>query len=362
MADYAIVVGIDEYPNVTFRQLYGPRRDVDVFKRWLMDPAGGNVPEANITTLITVPPTPATRDCKPNHDKFFEALENLCYPNGTLVRRPNDRLYLYFSGHGFTDYRNTAYHAALFAANTRAHAPESINGTSYLEWVTKTAAFGEVVLIMDCCRNEEVTKSDYPHRFGEKDYDSTLAAKVKTLEMYASPAGLSAQERAFGDVRQWHGIFTYALVTALYCSPLEAPNGIRTAHSVKTFIEGIWQDLVGTSGLDKPAILLPKTGDIGFGTTAPRLLPRTIQFNPPPAAAATLALEQGPIPPVQIEIDAYLASARLASAGSGVPFSVSDSALVVQLPIGIYKATLRSANVAERSTTLTMAGDVDAVL
>ena len=49
MTDYAVVVGIAEYPGLT--NLAGPDTDAQAVHDWLVDPAGGNLEEQNVELI-----------------------------------------------------------------------------------------------------------------------------------------------------------------------------------------------------------------------------------------------------------------------------------------------------------------------
>ena len=54
--DFALLIGIAHYPRIS--NLKGPLNDVAVISNWLADPAGGNVPTANIHTIVSAPGAP----------------------------------------------------------------------------------------------------------------------------------------------------------------------------------------------------------------------------------------------------------------------------------------------------------------
>jgi hypothetical protein len=365
MASYAILVGIQEYPLAGFRPLTGPLNDVELFYRWLRDPEGGNVPEGHIFKLVTVPPTVADKDCQPNLAQFNDQLEQLCFNGAGLQRRPNDRLYLYFSGHGFTDYREKIHHAALYCANARRGVPLNVCGTAYAIWAARAAAFGEIILIMDCCRNEELTKPILPPPFDDI-YDADLAANVKTLEIYAAAAGFSAQERYFLDVQRQYGNLTYSLVSALYgaeCMPYGAQGLVaRTGYAIKQFIEGGWYDIAGANGPKEPVFVLPKKGDIALNTTPAKPFVKFVRFNPPLVSAGTLSVRRNDHDVLSAQLDPLLQIARLTSAAGGAtttqPFD--GSTILLELQAGVYTLTLQQAGVADRVMVVSMIGDEDA--
>ena len=53
---FALCIGIDRYPGLPGRDLSSATRDARAFRDWLVTPAGGGLPEANVA-LITVEAT-----------------------------------------------------------------------------------------------------------------------------------------------------------------------------------------------------------------------------------------------------------------------------------------------------------------
>ena len=111
--DYAVVTGINWYPGLS--HLDGPVNDAINIRAWLLDAAGGDVPEENIKMVLS-PPTPDAMNrsnAKPARDMIIEAFESILDQKdykGKIGRR----LYMYMSGHGFAPQVDDA---ALLLAN-----------------------------------------------------------------------------------------------------------------------------------------------------------------------------------------------------------------------------------------------------
>src|SRR5262245_22156757 len=105
--DWALTVGIRFYPALG--DLDGPENDATAFHAWVPSPAGGGVPAAQATLMLSSqfgPPFASPSQAAPTAveiQRFFERLEDVATDNdkkgnGAVVGR---RLYLYFAGHGF---------------------------------------------------------------------------------------------------------------------------------------------------------------------------------------------------------------------------------------------------------------------
>ena len=69
--DYALVLGINDYPGIKDRSLKGAVRDAERFCDWLRDTAvGGGLPEKNVEIIVSTP-----LPLKPLKDEVDEALD-----------------------------------------------------------------------------------------------------------------------------------------------------------------------------------------------------------------------------------------------------------------------------------------------
>ena len=369
--DYAILVGIQKYPGAPLVELSGPLNDVEYFRRWLIDPRGGDMNPANVRTLLTPSPAPMVPigDYPPTHGEFYTLFRSIVYgPGPAPIKRPNGRLYLLFSGHGFSDIKDNSTHAALYCANVQPGLSWNVCGTVLARWCQRAAVFGEVVLVMDCCRDAEVSKKIDVSPLD--DIYDPASNGVRKLEVYAVPFGDKAQERDFSDVERRHGLLTYTLVTALYGAPLEAvgkgsaATQARTGHTLKKFMEGCWHDIAGDNGPEAPEFVLPHRGDICFSSHPPGVFPRRVRFLPPIAGTATLSVvgDNGQANLV-VELDAGQSQALIKSgAAAPVKKHFDGTDLVLELHPEMYEARLEAPGSATRTALMPMVGDQDVVV
>jgi hypothetical protein len=236
MAHYAILVAITSYPGLS--NLAGPENDLNEFAAWLKDENGGNVPAANITEIKSSS-YPLVTDpylAQPADVKFRAALQDLLFNAGNFKVNVGERLYLFFAGHGFAS--RQLNEAALYSAQATRNDPDHIAGKRYAAKIANSGAFEEIVLIMDCCRDVDLSDSirdpvmKIPDRQGK-------AAEVKVLEAYAAGRGQQARERALDADGRVHGIFTHALVDALRNAQGDE-NGNLTGLLLKNYIHDRW--------------------------------------------------------------------------------------------------------------------------
>ncbi len=179
--DFAIVVGIDDYPE--FRSLRGAVEDATTFHRWLCDPDGGGV-DPNRAWLVTSTPDPT-----PEQKHIDEALEALLQAADN--QRGGRRLYFYFSGHGAAAKDAIENVALLLADWSKKRASLGLSSQSYTNELMSYGLFDELAVFLDCCR----TKSAFVGRgITLTPTLSSQKAQTRKLVAYATESGHSAFE------------------------------------------------------------------------------------------------------------------------------------------------------------------------
>lgn len=282
--DFALLVGVEHYPHAGYTRLNGPRNDVSAFYDWLVSKDGGDVPPGNIKVLLSPEPNqdPAPTDYPPTQYEAWNWLKSVVFSSAqTPIKRMDGRLYLFFAGHGFSNFIEQINHAALYTGNANRFQPSHVCGTKMANWCAHAALFGEIVLIMDCCRDKEVSKLVDPAPF--LAISDNQSRKVKKLEIYAVPFDGKAQEKEFQGEGKVHGVLTYALLHALRSAPLQKSNNIhvRNTQAIKSFIEGAWGTIVGDDPIESPEFVLPMRGDITFSSAPPKTITKTVTLSTP---------------------------------------------------------------------------------
>lgn len=277
-SDHALVVGIDGYSKL--QGLQGAEADARAVEAWLVDRNGGNLPAANVTTILSAAypaPNHPTR-ARPMVDDIRSELERLI-DDAQQQRRPWRRLYLYLAGHGFGP---SIDETALLMANASLLTLHHIPGVRYANYFRETTVFSEIVLMMDCCRDHyqrpplvDIGLPPLPPRDGEAPYFFAFATKW-TL-------GTREGTDATGQVR---GHFTRALIEAL-----DEPEASST--SVCQYIEGRLPELAGRRGYYPPEFRHGET--ISFGPRARSSAGEppcqvNVLFTPPTRAATLRVL------------------------------------------------------------------------
>ena len=236
--DHAIVVGIARYPDPDFGDLGSPENDANAFYEWLISPEGGDVPKGNIELIVSSqfhPPFASRSDALPSTAEVHRALDrlhdhanqNAKAGNGMKIGR---RLYLFFSGHGFSPTEDNE--AAVYMANVdRTSMAYHILGKYNADWFFNAGCFDEVLLFMDCCRQRELISS--LNRPYEPVYDREAPDRVKKLYAFATQWNKNTRERQIGEVTR--GVFTTALIAGLK-GAAAGPDGRITTTTLQEFL------------------------------------------------------------------------------------------------------------------------------
>jgi len=213
--DYAVVVGIDRYPNLTsVGQLQGAENDADNFFKWLESSKGGNVPQNQITKITSAgyPKQPDSPGIKEIDSAFTTLLSlGLTYANGLRAGR---RLYIFCSGHGIAPQPDEA---ALLAANCSSLVlGDHIAARVYSNVFRLNGRFEQLVVFMDCCRE---IRTKCPIRPAPFVQGNSPGPSTDTYFGFATTGSAVAREVTVNN--QTQGVFTAALLQALWLGEID---------------------------------------------------------------------------------------------------------------------------------------------
>jgi len=333
VANYAILVAITDYPGL--RNLEGPENDVGDFQQWLVATDGGNLKPDNVKIIKSsdFPKVTDPGQANPTEVAFKEALKKLLFnEDGSFKGHAGERLYLFFAGHGFAGRRLSE--AALYTANATRNDCVHIASKRYVERIASSRAFDEVVLLMDCCRDVDLSDSIQEPVLKLPDR-AQIDGAASVFEAYAAGRGQQARERSITPGGPSRGLFTYAFVDALRNARGDDEGNV-TGTLVKGHILDNWPKLFTGTVPYWPDIYPPGGADIVFvkGRVPPAVKVSFI-INPPQPQAGTMIVIQNP-PGTEVK--------RVAFNPAGTETS---------LPDGIYKALL---NTTTRSAYIDAAG------
>jgi hypothetical protein len=253
--DYAVVVGINAYPQL--RVLRAAVGDATKFAEWLQLPNGGGLPEKNVRLIVsaeTLPTEPL--DAKPIQEDIDKALRDFGVEKNQWIGR---RLYFYFAGHGigpnFNNVGMLMAHAAMVRLNY------NIGLQNYLDYCHEHVLFDELVFILDCCRDHARTVTTTAPAFTPP---SGPLGSVERLVVLAAPYGEKAFEPTQTGAREPRGLLTKALLEGLKQQLAADPNGNITASSLRGYVRGRVPKLAKDARLAQMPEILPPVNEIMF--------------------------------------------------------------------------------------------------
>ncbi len=231
MTDFAVVVGIAQYPLMTAADLSGPDNDAKAVYAWLLDPKGGGLQQQNVKLICSAdfPIDPnKPQPPQPNSSDITYALDT--WLNQQTQGASLNRLYLYFSGHGFSP---RLEEAALFTAESTMTVQEYVYATSWVRFFRMATRFREVVLWMDSCMNYQLLIP----------VAEVARPKVGTgvpgpaFIAFAAQTKSALEHKMLGDGGDGkvHGVFTWALLKGLRGGAADE-TGRVTGDSLRRFL------------------------------------------------------------------------------------------------------------------------------
>ena len=225
MPDHAVVIGITRYPDLG--SLQGPENDANDFALWLTAEAAQPVDSQNVQIIVS---SNYKTDRRPTTEQIDDAFQKIVNqprgPDGVI----GNRLYIFMAGHGFSP---TVEDAALLMANaakgsTGYHNP----GRPYANWFREAFAFREVVLFMDCCR-ENYRRAPLKN----PPWESQAApAPARRFYGFATEWSRDAREVPVGEPPVYRGKFTLALLEGLRGAAADPGDKRITGKSLSEFV------------------------------------------------------------------------------------------------------------------------------
>jgi uncharacterized caspase-like protein/Flp pilus assembly protein TadD len=202
-ARWAVVVGVSAYKYAPPQaQLKYAHRDAEEFARLLRSPEGGGFPAANVRLLIEESATVGG----------IRAAIHSWLPRSVGA---NDIVYVFFAGHAVAAERGESYFVAHDSDPQNLHA----TGISFKEVndaLTNKMRAASVVLLADACHAGGIGWTADP-AVGPLAAQRSLEAMGANDRSFLKLLAARPSERSFEDAR-WgggHGVFTYAVLTAL---------------------------------------------------------------------------------------------------------------------------------------------------
>jgi hypothetical protein len=252
LADRALVVGINRYPKIS--ELSGAQNDAEEFYNWVTDPAGGGVASKNALLLRSSDFAPSTdpdedRPDKVLVEKFFTNLDNSANANNAEGQglKAGNRLWLFFSGHGFAP---SLDRSGVLMANATLDRVHNIAAMMWANRLYDGGWFDDVILFQDACRNR-IGDVELTPPFIKQRQAPPGQRRRRFYAFSAKNRQLSKELTLDGKVR---GVFTYTLLRGLRGQARDPKTGAVTTAQLKAYLQDNMQKLLPQEDLDDDEI------------------------------------------------------------------------------------------------------------
>ena len=234
LQDFALAVGIDLYPGLT--TLGAAERDATDFFNWVTTAGGVKRADAALIVSSNYAPTPGVSTAMPAAQQiwdFFERLrqeaqENNNGPDG-LGLTAGRRLYMFFSGHGFSPSLNSS---GVLMANAERDVPHNLSPCAWADRFYENGLFEEVLLFQDACR-EPVGDVDLTPPYLKRAPAGGSQTR-KRFYAFAAKSPLLAVEKPIQGVQR--GVFAATLMSGLRDGAKDPVTGEIRASSLKRYL------------------------------------------------------------------------------------------------------------------------------
>ncbi|HSK11897.1 MAG TPA: caspase family protein, partial [Phnomibacter sp.] len=220
---YALVVGIGQYEHRSIPALRFAEQDARIFGEYLMSPAGGNIPEKQVRSLIG------------EHATISNIYEGLKWLKG--ICRKKDKVILYFSGHGDVETDHVKNLGYLLAWNTppNNYRNNAIRLEDVNDWANEISLKkgGEILLITDACHSGKLA-GDFlkGNQLTREKLRTVLNNEVRITA--CGPDELAAEGTEWGGGR---GVFSWYLLNGLNGLASSQQPGAITLGELQLFLD-----------------------------------------------------------------------------------------------------------------------------
>ena len=214
---YALVIGISAYKNLPkTAQLEFPNRDAEDIYAALISPEGGQFPAENVHKLI-------------NERATVENIRHELEVWLPSVTQDNDRVLIYFAGHGFV----SGGHGWLATYDVDLH---NIAGTAYPMDMLGSVIGSKIkgkwkVLITDACHSGAITPE------ADRQQGDEYAARLCRKSLFSLTASRDREQSFESD--RWgggHGIFTYYVIKGIEGEADTNGDGVVDADELAEYV------------------------------------------------------------------------------------------------------------------------------
>lgn len=232
LPDFALCVGINAYPGLT--PLAGAERDARAFHDWAIGAGGVDPARAKLILSSAFPAAASAAAARPASTEiwaFFEEIRAAANANnaanqGLVAGR---RLYMFFSGHGFSPSIDSS---GVLMANAEPDTPHNLSAKAWADRFYENGMFEEVLLFQDACR-EPVIDVDVTPPYLKRSLMPGIGAR-KRFYAFAARSPLLAVEKPIGG--QVRGVFSATLMEALEGGARDPATGAIMTEGLKRYL------------------------------------------------------------------------------------------------------------------------------
>lgn len=222
---YAIVVGVSDYGDKQIPDLKYADRDATAFYNYLKSSAGLMIPDSNIKFLI-------------NDQATLAAIDDAINWSRNILRK-NDRLIIYFAGHGDVEKQTLWQLGYLLAFDTpsgnyrnNAVRLEDINNLVKTVSVSDSIQ-AQVLIILDACRSGKLSSSDSRGvSLTAEQLEKNIANEVRILSCKANQFSIEDEQWGGG-----HGLFTFHLINGLFGAADKSEDQTITVEEIQDYLK-----------------------------------------------------------------------------------------------------------------------------
>lgn len=227
---YAVVVGVQHYATLT--PLNHAVNDAVKFGEWLV--TGGGVPKAHVRVLTSAPGTPGVPNRYPAMDDVYDAVlawrkHLTAHLDGDPEGWRQSRLYVFVSGHGVAF---SSTDATLLAPEWDDDHRKGVSLAALKEFLVVSQEFREVVLLADCCRDEDEGLANFA---GPPPWQRSKTGRGRCVFAFWKAAAYPQQGFEAGPEGE-HSYFTQALLDGLRGAA--AKDGRIDTNTLALWVEG----------------------------------------------------------------------------------------------------------------------------
>jgi uncharacterized caspase-like protein len=232
-ADHALVVGINRYPKIG--ELRGAHADACDFYHWVIDPAGGRVDPLDARLILSAPgASQEVKDAMPTRSQieaFFTEMDEYANANNEaeLGLKAGNRLYMFFSGHGFAP---SLDRSAVLMANTTSTALDNLAARLWADRLFEGGWFDEILLFQDACRSS-LSAGDLMVPFLRR---RNRPGKIRFYAFSANEDKVSL-EKPWGNNGDMRGVFTLTLMEGLRGGARDPDTGDITSGQLRAYLQ-----------------------------------------------------------------------------------------------------------------------------